>query len=159
MKAANRGWKEICAAIGKISQSQVKQHYKDHLEGRSPETANTDKAEAEKTQLRAEEKNLGGTSNDTNQKYSKKISESAGIKTKEQNVEVLLHHPSHLQPNDTQEPIALAPNDKLIEVIRSYGAQYDERKWLAIASRHYDKTGQRISAKTAREVYEGRVPK
>jgi hypothetical protein len=30
--------------------------------------------------------------------------------------------------------------------------KYDENKWLAVASRHFDRTGQRISPEMAKEM-------
>ena len=40
--------------------------------------------------------------------------------------------------------------------LKAYAEAYDKKKWLAIASKHFDKTGQRISAERAKKLAEGK---
>ena len=40
--------------------------------------------------------------------------------------------------------------------LRAFADRYDKQKWSAAASRHFDLTGQRISAAKARELAEGK---
>jgi len=38
--------------------------------------------------------------------------------------------------------------------LKAFVAKYEREKWLAVASRHYDLTGQRISPETAKKMSE-----
>jgi hypothetical protein len=50
--------------------------------------------------------------------------------------------------NDTPEALTR-------QNLKAFVAKYERDKWLAAASRHYDLTGQRISAETAKKMSEG----
>jgi len=40
--------------------------------------------------------------------------------------------------------------------MRAFADQYDKNKWVTVASKHFDLTGQRITAARAKEVAEGK---
>lgn len=39
--------------------------------------------------------------------------------------------------------------------MKTWAESYDKKKWRFLASKHYDKTGQRISPEQARKMAEG----
>ncbi|KAJ9495336.1 hypothetical protein H2202_009123 [Exophiala xenobiotica] len=41
-------------------------------------------------------------------------------------------------------------------VVKAWAESYDNKKWLTLASKHYDKTGQRITPEQARQMAEGK---
>ena len=40
--------------------------------------------------------------------------------------------------------------------VKAWAEGYDKKKWLVVASKHYDRTGQRITAEQARKMAEGK---
>ena len=40
--------------------------------------------------------------------------------------------------------------------VQTWADRYDKQKWVAIASKHFDKTGQRVTPEQARKMAEGK---
>ena len=40
--------------------------------------------------------------------------------------------------------------------VKAWADRYDKQKWVAMASKHFDKTGQRITPEQARKLAEGK---
>ena len=54
-------------------------------------------------------------------------------------------------PNGNAKEPKAEPNE-----VKAWAEGYDKKKWQVMASKHYDKTGQRITPDQARKMAEGK---
>lgn len=186
MKAENKSWREILDELGKSSKSQLQNHYKD-LEGRGmvakfkeeQERKNSKHTEKNKTntadeERSNEEKQLPTKSNNLGKKKGREKGKTGkttphNVATPKDNKQKPTAGTTGTGKTETDKPKKLsvttdkngrpdpAPNEKLLASMKHYEDLFEDRKWLAVASRHYDKTGERISRAAAKRMYDNRM--
>jgi hypothetical protein len=157
MKAAGSTWAEIRDAVDKGSKSQVTGRYKE-LQGDSGKTAEQKKEEDNKKQ--AEKKAIGEKKKADC--LAKNESEGKGGKNKKgkgkaDEQKVLVSWSNHVNERlteSTQNDKADGKKSQGSGDMKAWADGFDRKKWIAVASKHYDKTGQRISPEMAREMAE-----
>lgn len=131
MKAEEKTWNQIREAIGKGSKSQVIARYKEL----SQKATTTEEAKKEDAKKQAENKAIGEKKKAANLAKKEKEGKSAKGKNKAKAEE------SKGKGNE----------------MKAWADSFDKQKWIAVASKHFDKTGERLTPEAAKAKAEGKA--
>ena len=150
MKAEGKhSWKQICNELGKTSVSQVKEHFK-AIEGKVVVGADANAWKNKNANGSVNSNANAGKASAENDKGS--ADKTTGKKKSKKNKDPDPQTASKTSAKGNTMPGAY-PGSEIKSSLKHYASQYDEKKWLVVASKHYDRTGERIGNKRAEELY------
>ena len=161
LKVANTPWKDILTELGKESKSQLVAHYKD-LEGKGlvAKFKETHDATGSKNNNQKKDKSKSHQDKATNKVNA--VEESHKQSKKQRKAE--RNAAADQAPDTPLTPITPGSEGgkrtkektegEVTRAMRRFAYEYDNLKWVTVASRYYDLTGNRVDAQAAREMFD-----
>ena len=163
LKAENMPWKEIIKVLGKSSVTGAKQHFKT-IEGRVDVAGagGHGNGGADANAWKNESNNVGAKVAKAYAEHANASVEKANTKKKTKHPKPPGSYPRSASSSSSATAVAGSPistnNNRAgskggDESLKRWATLYDENKWRTLASKHFDRTGERISEKTAEALY------